>query len=532
MRQDLPGTGRIQDDGPLLRLLRGIRRRLLLALWAHVTTTMLVAALLGSAFWLVLTRLFPILGNPSPVTLALIGTATALALLLTTLRRPSLLAAALEADRRAQLSERLTSSYELADRQEPMYEALHMDARNHLKIINLRSHFPFKPPRLTKHFAVLSVAYIVGLTFFPELDLLGYREKQAQQQKREQAVRVKAQRLKNAARPLREKLDEEELADLSGLADDVERIAEGLVAAELTDKQALARLTNLTDELAEQRQKLGADIPAPKIAGDPNKLGMTKDVASDIEKGEYGEAAAKLGEMGDKLAKGEMSPEDIKNLAKDLANLAEMAGGEESLLGEALAEAAEGLNSDDLGAAGAKLQAAMLSLEQAAQMMEQLESLEGVMGELVAMEGELAGDGNYMGKRMAMIKGMGQGRMSGMGRYGSMFTEGGLGMGGPGRGRGNQIGELPDVEGTMNPTMLPGEMTRGKVLASIMGRAAPEEGAESTIEMVSQAVIQVQQEAEQALTKEEIPPGAREFVREYFGSLEPEKRGGPRVAPQ
>ena len=259
---------------------------------------------------------------------------------------------------------------------------------------------------------------------------------------------------------------------------------------------------------------------------------MTKDAASDMQEGNYGEAASKLGELGDKLAKGELSPEDIKKLAKDLANLAEMAGGEESMLGEALAEAAEGLNSDDLGAAKAKLQAAALTLQEAAQMMEQLAALEGVMGELVAMEGELAGDGNYMGKRMAMLKGAGRGAMSGMGQYGSMFTEGGLGMGGPGRGRGNQIGELPDVAGTMSATMLPGEMTRGKVLASIMGRAAPEEGAESTIEMVSQAVIQVQQAAEQALTKEEIPPGAREFVREYFGSLEPEKRGAPRVAPQ
>ncbi len=78
--------------------------------------------------------------------------------------------------------------------------------------------------------------------------------------------------------------------------------------------------------------------------------------------------------------------------------------------------------------------------------------------------------------------------------------------------------------------MLPGEMTKGKVLASIMRHAAPDENAESTVEYVSEALIQVQQQAEQALTKEEIPPGSREFVRQYFGSLEPERADREPVA--
>jgi hypothetical protein len=66
-------------------------------------------------------------------------------------------------------------------------------------------------------------------------------------------------------------------------------------------------------------------------------------------------------------------------------------------------------------------------------------------------------------------------------------------------------------------------MTPGKVLSSIMKHSAPDEDQEATAEYVSETIIEVQQAAEEALTKEEIPQGSKEFVRQYFGSLEPER---------
>jgi hypothetical protein len=96
-------------------------------------------------------------------------------------------------------------------------------------------------------------------------------------------------------------------------------------------------------------------------------------------------------------------------------------------------------------------------------------------------------------------------------------------MGGTGMGRGNRVGELPDLNAGFKPTVLPGDLTKGKVLATILQKGAPQDDAESTLEYVTEAFVEVRQEAEQALTKEEIPPGAKEFVRQYFGSLEPEQ---------
>ena len=68
------------------------------------------------------------------------------------------------------------------------------------------------------------------------------------------------------------------------------------------------------------------------------------------------------------------------------------------------------------------------------------------------------------------------------------------------------------------------EQLRSAVHA-LMQKAAPEEGAEPTQEFVVKTFESVQQEAEQALTKEEIPPAAKEYVRQYFGTLEPEESG-------
>jgi hypothetical protein len=110
--------------------------------------------------------------------------------------------------------------------------------------------------------------------------------------------------------------------------------------------------------------------------------------------------------------------------------------------------------------------------------------------------------------------------LSGFGQGGGRRQ--GPGMGGPGEGKGGSIGELPDMDAGLTPTTLPGEMTRGKLLTSVMERTSPEADAESTIAAANKMVLEAEQEAEQALAKEEIPPGSREWVRQYFGSFEPE----------
>ncbi|MBI3119908.1 MAG: hypothetical protein HYZ00_14550, partial [Candidatus Hydrogenedentes bacterium] len=85
----------------------------------------------------------------------------------------------------------------------------------------------------------------------------------------------------------------------------------------------------------------------------------------------------------------------------------------------------------------------------------------------------------------------------------------------------NQVGELPGEDVAYEPTILPGALDKGKMLANVLQKAAPEGEAAAEVEIISGNFEAAHQEAEQALTKEEIPRGSKEFVRQYFGTLDP-----------
>lgn len=191
---------------PLVRVLRKVRARLAFAHWMRVTVTFLLVGGGAACSWLVLTRLFPMLGDAAPVSAALMGAGVAIASGLAWFRRPSLLTAALEADRRLGLQERLTSSLELAQSEGAMVQALHEDARNCLSRLMLRRDFPFVAPRALRWLGVVAVVYLSGAFWLPEFDLLSYRARQAQAKARAEAVQVTVERLESAARALREKV--------------------------------------------------------------------------------------------------------------------------------------------------------------------------------------------------------------------------------------------------------------------------------------------------------------------------------------
>ncbi|MBN2312028.1 MAG: hypothetical protein JXR94_23825 [Candidatus Hydrogenedentes bacterium] len=494
---------------PLVVALRRLRRRLLTLLWFRSLTWWLMVGACLACVWLLLTRLFPQLGTPEEVCLGAVAAACAVGTLGALRRRPSLMGAALAADRQLNLKERLTSSYELAGRSEPMFAALHADARRHLENGDLRKAFPLQAPANFRWLAAPVLAFAVVHLFMPEFDLLGYRERQEQAEALARARRVHADLLRNAARPLKED-GPEAATDLSSLAQEVERIAEGVDTGEITDRQAVAQLSDLAKDLADQRERLAAESPTPELASDSSQFGMAADVANALQNEQYADAAEQLRELQEKLESGEMSGEEAQKLAADLKKLAENLGNVSPELQDALAKAAGGIGAMNMSEAAAALEAMQMSLEDLASMSEQLAAIDKALSEFGRCQCEL------LGKQIA--EGLGSGA------YGA---PGNVGLRGPGQGRGGRIGDLPDTEGALEATMLSGDMTKGRILATIMQRAAPDESVESTLDVVSEAFVEVQQQAEQALTKEEIPPGAREFVRQYFGSLEPEGRARP-----
>ncbi|MBX7255593.1 MAG: hypothetical protein K1Y02_04450 [Candidatus Hydrogenedentes bacterium] len=493
----------------LTAVLRSLRFRLTVRLWLSSTSTALLIAFSLACIWMTVTKLFPMLGDSLPVGGSLTALGVLWAVVYTYVKRPSLLQAAILADERLGLQERLTSSLELAEVHTPMVDAVHEDARAHLGKIILHRDFPVGMPRRFRYLTVPILVFALGYVLLPEFDLLGQRAREAEAKQHELAMKEHAERLRLAAQPVKEAAAQND-EQLQELAEEVERIAEKLEGGELSQKQATAKLSNVMTELAERQEKLGTESKIPKMKGDTSRLDLTKELAQNIQKGNFDKAAEEAQKMLQKLQAGEMAPADQEKLAEELKELSKLVGGENSELGKALANISSGLSMKDMQDALKNLEKLELSLEDLKALSEQMKKLQACMGKFADCRAKMC-EGDFE-KFCAYCNGKGCGQCG----------KQGLGMRGPGQGQGNTIGELPDVDAQYDPSMLSGDMTKGKILADLMQRAAPQKEGDAERSFTSEALIQVQQQSEQALTKEEIPVGAREYVRQYFGSLEPD----------
>lgn len=524
-------------DVTLPTTLKKVRRRIALQRWVAYTVRGLFASASIACVWVILTRLFPQLGDPIFGIAGILIVGYLIAVAWTVYKRPGLVDAALQADERLGLKERLTTSLELADRQDAMSQAVHADAKRQLQGLNLRNAFPLVTTGVSRWVYVPLIVLGLAYMLFPELDLGRHQERQAEAVAEQRAVSVKVERIKSDLKSLKDdpQAAEGPLADLAvSLAD----LARDLEAAALTDKQAMARLTSLADQLRKQRQGLAEENPTPKLAGNMDKLGLTREFARALQEGRMSDAVQKAKELAKKMRDGDLSEKEMKDLQKDLKKLSDMLGGKNSQIGEALsqalAKASEAMNKDDMQGALEAMKEAELSLEDIASILEQMEKMDTMMASLSEWKGEFMGASKYCRACGSKKDGMGECSSDGSccgncsvggatGACGSCSGMGSdLGLRGPGQGQGNRIGELPDLDGEFQPTAIKGPLTKGKMLADILQRTAPEPGEEATVEYISGSFVQLKQEAEQALTQEEIPAGSKEFVRQYFGSLEPE----------
>ncbi len=518
---------------PLHRQLRRLARRLAVQRWAGYVSTGVFFGACGATVWVVVARLFPGLGDPLPISAASVGAGVLLGTVFAVLRRPSVLDAALEADRRLGLRERLTSSFELAGVEGEMVQALHADARRHLARLNTRAQFPFVSTRAMRWTFAPLLAFALTCTLLPEFDLFKQRSRIAEAKARDEAVAVHVERIQEAAMKLHEENVEGGLVD--GAMAEIDALADDLRTGEITDKQALARLTNLSDELSEHREALAEKSALPKMVDDPENLGLARDMAKALQDGNMQKAAQAAADLKKKLEAGELTKDEARKLSEDLKKMAEKLGGANTELGQQLAQAmakasASLASGEGKEGAGEAMEALVMSLEDLESLAEQLSQLDTVMASVQEWQQGLWGPSDYCrlcGAKLGDCEGGecdAQGGHKHNGVCGTCAGSGnGPGMGGAGRGAGNEVGELGDPQVAFQPTKAPGPMTRGKMLADILQKSAPEEGEQATVEYISGAFASAQQAAEQALTQQEIPRGSEEYVRQYFGSLEPEK---------
>ena len=486
----------------LVGTLNRVRRRLFIQYGLCLTFASLLYSSSLSCVWLALTRLFPILGHPEPVCLGLVVTGVVVAGIMAIRRRPSLIDAALAADHRAGLKERLTSSLELAHVENAMVTELHEDARCHLDRVDVRRDFSVRPPQSSRWLVLPVLLFGICHVFLPEFDLFGMKARQVEARAKAERVQKEVQQLREEIKPLEAAVPLPESSPLAETKALINNVSAQLERGDITEKQALAKLVDLRDALAERVKEANAGMPKPKTGSEAMNPGIAKEVANDIEQGKFGEAAQKIQALKEKLEKKELDKKEASQAAQDLKQLAKLLGNQNAAMSEALSEMAQALEMGDPRQAAKAMAKMDLPLKDLESMLKQLDQLAKAQGCL-----------SKCGKCMCRIARIGEWKEG-------ESNERRMGRGGAGKGQGGNVTDFPKVNARFDPTLLPGKMVPGKVLMSIEQKAAPETSEKSTIEYTQQSFVQAQQQAEQALEQEEIPRGSREFVRQYFGTME------------
>ncbi len=550
----------MQGSSTLIETLRGVRRRLaalrllecvVAALaWAALTAVLVLA--IHKAGWL---------DDFWPWAAAALICGIAGGILWAWVSRPTIPDAAVAADERLGLKERLSTALQfLGGGPSPLVPALAADAEAAARTIDPRQAWPVRAPRQWRMLAVAGAVF-VGLYFVPQQSLLISPGRRAVKE----TMKREGKRLQKIAKDLRAKATARDLKTSKRVAKELEKLAKELARAKMRKKQALLKTGALTRKISEEQKRLAWRNTRQTMRAALSKLGKVpleskaaKDLARSASQRDLEQAAAKLKELAKKLQRGDLTPDEQKKLAKDLEKLsAQLAGSPLGAVASSLSDAADALSSGKCRKAAAALQQASQQASAAAKQMADQQTVQSMADEAKMCQQAIAqadqpcphcgGKGCSMcqgtGKR-GCCSGRGQGGRRASGTRSSSGTFAGHGTtnleqkGGPMPGyqgepkmddptkhpkweeKFQSIYAPEHIDVTTQDTRVKGQRTeQGKTYTTIV-RSAPEK--QPAFAPYYEVYQDYEAAAEDALSREDIPRGYKTYVRDYFDSLQPE----------
>jgi septal ring factor EnvC (AmiA/AmiB activator) len=484
--------------------------------------------------------------------------------------RLTLFEAALAADLRMGLKERLSSALLLKERAEdPAVVALLEDAARSARNLRPGEEFPFLVSGRTAHLAWPLVA-LLGIHFLvPSMNLFAKPERKPPVPQITQAARKEAaEKIKKAAEKAKELPDKQDQT-LAKLAKDLDALAKDLEFARKDEKTAMAEMSRMSDEVRLKRQDLAKKLESAQQMNLPMQSPQTRDMQKALQNNQFEKAAQLAREMAEQaMQEGEKSsPGEKEQLARELERMAEQLQKDQPETAKAMEAAAQALQQaakaqsqgndaqmqqalQNAQTGLSEMAEALASQSEAAELMSQLDqlqqTLENQRREMARATGQRATCSQCRGEGCSQCNGTGQSEGSqggsgsspsdrrGMGesRRSSMSTgewqpgqseRSGTGMGGPGRGRGGQAQYDDSVPPQFTDTRPPGAQNPGEIIA-VMNVDGPALKGESQIQY-QQVFTEYQQRADEAIQRDEIPAGYRNLVKDYMDSISPQKRG-------
>ena len=544
------------------------------ALWWSETavwlTRGLAFGLAGSVLALLAAR-FVTVALWTPALMIVVGLLASACIAIT--RPRSLARTALLTDSRLELRERLTTAWELQQRQvdSPLAAAQLADAAAHLRAVRPFRAFPVRLPRRESSAVVGLLLVVLALWLLPNPHRLDLQRQQAERRlisQQAQAVGQLAQQIQTAA-------GKQPTAEQATTVQALKQLESQLQSSKTTTADALAALTAAEDRLRAQDSaaataaKGGLDKAAAALAAGQGGGSATQALGQAIGQGQYNQAAAQLQQLAKNAQN--MTQQQRDALQSTLHAAGAAAAKSDPALGQALQQAANSLGSATQPAnppaqqqafsqAASALQQAgqtVSSDNQTQQALSQVQASQATLGsaQQAAAGQNAAGQPANQGNQAQQISSLGNpasgqvaGTPSGAATSGSQAsgtpgqgsstaaqsngaaqsgqgqgTSGQAGSGGQGQAGGHGSGGGPGSQ-VYAPQNVPGHQEQLPNSAKGPGQQVAANGTGSpqnnqALVPYNQVIGSYQQQAAQAMDQSHVPLDKKNLVRDYFSAL-------------
>ena len=437
--------------------------------------------------------------NVPPLVFLWVALGGALGALGVRLIRPvSLDEAARTIDTGGSLKDRVISGLEQIQQRtdEPLTALQLQDTANTLQAVHVNQIAGYAVPRETK-FIALVVAFLITFSF------VEFFAPPATSTEIDFSPQITAQvdTLLKQITEAEKEAEQNEDPELQELLKEIEKRALELKKPQITPKEALARMTELSallktkvDPLKMAQQQELMNGLAQQFIGNPY-LG---EFGHQLKRGDYQQAATKLDNLTKALPK--FDTEKRRNLADELKR------GGKSLqntaldgLGTEMSGAGEGLAVDDVAGAQTRLRASSKKIRDLALLKNRNLRLAQLLSECEACKAGIAGACNATGLTNTLSTTPG----TGIGKATSA----------------TQLGELTSLYSVLNLEQITG--VQGEGTSTVQTSKASAEGQQSAVSY-KDTYTKYQKLSEDALTQEQIPLGYKFYVKRYFESIKPE----------
>jgi len=291
-------------------------------------------------------------------------------------RRITPMTAAMIADERAGLKERLSTAVALSDAgsTSEMAQAQVRDAARHAAELQAGQVLPWRVPPQWRWLAVAS-AVLAAAVFLPDLPLF----QSLQDRVDRETMKVEGARLKHVAKALEKKAagqrkgEEENNALLRRVAQNMRQLGKEMDQGRIPKKQALLKMNDLLKEMkqAENQARPGGNNPRKDLDQ------VMRDLQAQAQKaGEKGnqEGARSLSQMAEAVKNRDFdeAKRQLEELAKKIQS-GKMNSQEAAQAGEALKQMARAMEGSGLDAASKQMKEASRQLEKAAELAKQFQ---------------------------------------------------------------------------------------------------------------------------------------------------------------